>query len=850
MTKQNVGGIVAVALMLTGTLAMKVDAQQAQPPALTESGQKLEAGYGAQVQTLKAEIEKALPQIDAPKKAAFLEAIKDRKSAAAQDKMIKAVAELNLTSVLSDAKLDPKLVKLVVLQTAKPRGLAEFAQQGAEQAALIDKLLGDSELMKQMLVADGAKDHKYGRAMEIYSAIQKASGKAKEGILQRLALAIALEHAVPIKQNNPVARPESPATVDPVKRYQAYERAYVDGELDSAFKNLTIWDLRTVVDGDEPDEAAAWGRQMLRNYRPDIVANPDFNWRYVQSVVTDVKYGSGDVKFDRPELQSNQNILMNGGVCGRRAFFGRFILRSFGVPTTARPQSGHAALVHWTPKGWVPCLGAGWGGGWTATRYKNDLDFLATTQARESKDSFLQVKRAQWIGDVVGETPVYGFHDGVPGFWYGVSLGTQREIIAKAKVNALAAVGTNLGESNGTGAKPVIATVGTADSDRKLAVGPNGVITIPAAAFSKPSGSTGDVMVLKSFESGMQISLPRFSREGLTVLRGGAWRGDANGSKSGARLLSGGYGKYNNWGFRAAVTPKGNNPPATLKLDLGGGVSMELVYIKPGTFTMGGESKTDGRFNCVELPAHEVKLTKGFYLGKYEVTQAQFQTIMGSNPSTASKLPDCPADNISESDATSFCEKLVELTGKEVRLPTEAEWEYACRAGSKTAWHFGDDPSQLGDYAWFKDNDGGKSHLVGQKKPNAWGLYDMHGNVCERVSDIYVRDYYAKSPKVDPTGPSQGTKSRFEYVINVPRSGTYALTARVVTNNYDQRLNVSANDDGPEVRITLPFTSGQWMETEPVKLTLKEGANTLRFLRNDPPQAGIAVKAFTLTPTK
>ncbi len=199
MTKQNVGGIVAVALMLTGTLAMKVDAQQAQPPALTESGQKLEASYAAQVQTLKAEIEKALPQIDAPKKAAFLDTIKDRKSAAAQDKMIKAVAELNLTPVLSDAKLDPKLVKLVVLQTAKPRGLAEFAQQGAEQAALIDKLLGDSELMKQMLVADGAKDHKYGRAMEIYSAIQKASGKAKEGILQRLALAIALEHAVPIK---------------------------------------------------------------------------------------------------------------------------------------------------------------------------------------------------------------------------------------------------------------------------------------------------------------------------------------------------------------------------------------------------------------------------------------------------------------------------------------------------------------------------------------------------------------------------------------------------------------------------------------------------------------------------
>ncbi len=668
MTIQNVCRIASVALMLIATLAMTADAQQSQPAALTEAGQKLEAGYAAQIQTLKAEVEKALPQFDAQKKAAFVGAAKDLKSASAQDTAIRAVAELNLIPVLSDAKLDSKLVKLVVLQTATPRGMAEFAQQSAEQVALVDKLLADSELMKQMLVADGAKEHKYGRAMEIYSAIQKASGNAKEGILQRLALAIALEHAVPVKQSNPLAKSDAPATVDPVKRFLAYEKAYVDGELDPAFKDLTAWDIRTVVDGDEPDEVSAWGRQMLRNYRPDLVVHPDFNWRYVQSVATDVKYGSGDVKFDRPELQNYQNILMNGGICGRRAFFGRFILRAFGVPTTARPQTGHGSLVHWTPKGWVPCLGAGWGGGWTATRYKNDLDFLATTQARENTDAFLQVKRAQWIGDVMGETPVYGVHEGVPGFWYGVSLCTQRDLINKAKIKALAAVGTNLGESNETGAKPVIEKVGTADSERKITVGPDGVITIPAAAYSKPSGSTAEVMTLKSFGSGMQINLPRFTREGLTILRGGAWRGDANGCKSGTRLLSGGYGKYNNWGFRAAVTPAGDNPPENMKLDLGGGLAMEFVYIKPGTFTMGGESTTDGRFNCVELPAHEVKLTKGFYLGRHEVTQAQFQTIMGSNPSEANKAPDCPVDNIAESDATSFCEKLAEKVGQEVRL--------------------------------------------------------------------------------------------------------------------------------------------------------------------------------------
>ena len=585
-------------LIMAMTMAMTAGAQQAQPTALTEAGQKLEAGYAAQIQSLKADIEKALPQISEQNKTAFIEACTAAKAAPdkAQEKTAPAAAALNLSPLLADSKLDPKLVKFVVLNSATPRGLAEFAQQGKEQAALVEKLLADTELMKQMLVADGANDNKYGQAMEIYSAIQKASAKAKEGVLQRMALAVALWHAVPVRQNNPGAFTNAPAIVDPVKRYLAYEKAFVNGELDPAFKNLTAWDIRFVISGDEPDETHAWGREMLRNYRPDVATNPDFAWRYVQAVATDVKFGSGDTIYDRPELQQFQNIIMNGGVCGRRAFFGRFILRAFGIPTTARPQTGHAALVHWTPKGWVACLGGGWGSGGTgAPRYKSDLDFLASTQARENKDAFLQVVRAQWIGDVMGEKPVYGIREGVPGFWYGVSLHTQREVIEKTKAQALAAVGTNLGESNETGEKPVTGTVGMTDADKKIAVDKDGVITIPAAAYSKPSGSTGDVKAMKSFIAGMQIVLPRFAREGLTILRGGAWRDAAGRTKSGARLLSGGYGAYNNWGFRAAMTPVVKDPPSSMTLDLGSGVTMEFVYIKTGTFVMGGESTKDGK---------------------------------------------------------------------------------------------------------------------------------------------------------------------------------------------------------------------------------------------------------------
>lgn len=756
--------------------------------------------------------------------------------------------EQEVNQFLASHELDAKLSKYVVLTEATPKGLAEFAQQGKEQEALVERLLGDAELMRQMLVADGAKDGQYGPAMKIYSDIRKASQKSDQGVLQRLALAISLVHATPIAQANPIAKVDAPKTIDPVRRYLQFEKAYLGGELDRDFERQDAWNLRFVVDGDEPDWTLVWGREMLRNYRPDHIYNSDPGWRYVSLVSSDVRYGSADVKYDRPELQNYQNILMNGGICGRRAFIGRFILRAFGVPTTARPQTGHGALVHCTPNGWVPCLGGGWGSGWTATVYKNDLNFLASTQARGKTDDYLKVKRAQWMGDVLGEKRVYGELGDKPAFWNGVSLRTQRAIIAQSKAVTLAALGSELGEANGpTVAAKVLAA--TASPEEKLiSYGKDGAIAIPAAAYSKPVGNTRDVVAMKSFGGGMQIFLPRFSSEGLTILRGGAWRGEI--AKPGSRMQSAGYGKYNNWGFRVAVTPADNNPPAALNLDLGAGVNLELVYIKPGTFVMGGDSQKEGRFECVETPKHQVTLTKGFYLGKYEVTQAQYQQIMGSNPSGATKNPNCPVDTIGEADAMDFCAKVVEKTGQEVRLPTEAEWEYACRAGTKTEWFFGDDPAKFGDYAWFKDNDGGKSHPVGQKKPNPWGLYDIFGNVCERVSDRYAKDYYAKSPQEDPTGPSLGQKSRFEYEIVAPLAGEYTLTAHVVTVNYNQRLDVSTNDAAADIALELPYTCGKWQDCQPVTLTLKQGKNVLRFARTNPPQYGVAIKSFTLSPAR
>lgn len=427
----------------------------------------------------------------------------------AQAHTLQTINDLGLKALLSSDELDAHLAKYVVLMEATPRGLAEFAQQGGRQVRLIEQLLSDPVLMFQMIVADGAKDGRYGQAMQIYSDIQKASAKASDGVLQRLALAVALEHAVPIAQRNAVALTDAPATVDPVKRFLHYERAFLDGELDPCFKNLSVWDYRMVVYGEEPDEILSWGREMLRNYRPDHVFTSDYRWRYVAAVKTDIKYGSQDNKYDRPELQFFQNILMNGGVCGRRAFFGRFMLRAFGVPTTARPQRGHAALVHWTPDGWVVCLGAGWGHGWTKTRYGKDLDFLATTQARATGEPYLQVKRAQWIGDAMAESRTYGFLAGDPAFWNGVALYTQRGIIEDANAQTLAAVGEDIAEANVSQERHIVKTVAKAEADSKIHVGQNGTITVPAVACSKPTRSTRKIVFMKSYLGGMQLHYNR-----------------------------------------------------------------------------------------------------------------------------------------------------------------------------------------------------------------------------------------------------------------------------------------------------------------------------------------------------
>jgi formylglycine-generating enzyme required for sulfatase activity len=154
-----------------------------------------------------------------------------------------------------------------------------------------------------------------------------------------------------------------------------------------------------------------------------------------------------------------------------------------------------------------------------------------------------------------------------------------------------------------------------------------------------------------------------------------------------------------------------------------------------------------------EKPVHEVTITQPFYLGECPVTQEQWQAIVGNNPSRFNGAKR-PVDGISWNEAQDFCRAVSARTGKTVRLPTEAEWEFACRAGSTTDYCFGDGQAALTEYAWYESNSSGVTHAVGEKRPNAWGLYDMYGNVWEWCQDWYDSKYYANSPRVDPQGPA------------------------------------------------------------------------------------------------
>src|SRR5208337_1022563 len=251
-------------------------------------------------------------------------------------------------------------------------------------------------------------------------------------------------------------------------------------------------------------------------------------------------------------------------------------------------------------------------------------------------------------------------------------------------------------------------------------------------------------------------------------------------------------------------------------------IGLKLVRIEPGSFLMGTtkeqidqllrlfrDSEREG-FDA-EQPQHPVKIMRPFFLGTHLVTQGQYKAIMGSTPSHFKGSDDLPVGNVSWLDAVNFCNKMsdkdkrtpfyringtdvADVGGKGYRLPTEAEWEYACRAGSATLFPFGDDAGKLGEHAWYSSNSQSKTHHVGQKPPNVSGLCDLLGNVWEWCADWYDEKYYAASPAADPPGASGAS-------LRVFRGGSWYLNAGYCRPAYRSRSEPESRDSTLGFRV-------------------------------------------------
>lgn len=228
--------------------------------------------------------------------------------------------------------------------------------------------------------------------------------------------------------------------------------------------------------------------------------------------------------------------------------------------------------------------------------------------------------------------------------------------------------------------------------------------------------------------------------------------------------------------------------------------NLEMVDIPAGKFNMGSNEYED------EKPIHQV-IVPAFQIGKYPVTQAQYQAVMGNNPSRFSGNPQNPVESVTWFNAQAFCEKLSQLTGKNYRLPTETEWEYACRAGTETLFSFGDDKDKLGDYAWFDGNSNNTTHPVGEKRPNPWKIYDMHGNVWEWCADQHHENYVNKPDNIRENGSLAWRDNNITNKSSIiRRGGSWCRDPLVCSSAYRGRsvAEICNHDIGFRVVCDLP----------------------------------------------
>lgn len=525
------------ALLITTVLGAFAGTEKVEIP-LTARGNQLLEKYTKELETLRTEVKAAVPAVDEAKKAKFLDirskwnALKennketppaevkanDELAAQLQTEVMESAADLlaGLQPFLASDSLDPKLMRIAALTHATPRGLAEFAQQGTEKEKLLESLFADEELLREILEAGGANGGEYGEMMEVFTAILAKSEHARErgSIFHRLALGTAIHmpwlKGMPESGIHGIVHADCEG-IDQVSRYLHYEKAYLDGELDPAFKDMNTWECRFITNSEYSDEDLTWIRRMMRVYRPDIITMDDYQWRYVRLIKTDVPYCS---TTHDPSLGTRPQMeVALGGICGRRAFLGRLTTRAFGIPTRRSTQSGHAALSHWTPDGWVICLGAWWSMAWCGPQ--GGLDFLLDSQAREFEKDYQIVRRAQWLGDAFGEEDVDIRQFGKKGgFWDGLAFVKKQLVVKAAEIKALELVGgMKLGESDELIGDEVGAEIEIPEESSTIKTGSDGTITMPAVACYSPRKSSDRILFLKSWEEGYQLHYSRLGQQ-------------------------------------------------------------------------------------------------------------------------------------------------------------------------------------------------------------------------------------------------------------------------------------------------------------------------------------------------
>lgn len=448
-----------------------------------------------------------------------------------------------------------------VLVEATPKGLAQYCAGTTEdhKKALVQLLQDPREfpLLQSMVLAGGAKHGKWGQALELYNQLQFfVLQDENKALWQRMALAIALELADPIL----VFGHKSGLYINPVARFLHYRNAWQFGELDPVFgTEFGVWELRMALNSVAPEDQLSWGREMLRNYRPDLMQLND-KWRYCRVVRTDVFY-TGKPNWDSSKPLDFKQVLSGGGECGPRAWMGRFICRAFGIPTWGVREPGHAAMSRWTKdEGWVVCLGAPMKVAWWEN--EGGLHFQAEAAARkvlQPKDDLnkpnlaygQKVMALEWIANVSGEAADQVVRNALvdpKAIWRSLSLMQMKRLAPPP-------------------AEPIVDLVETPFVPRlehlqmrnctlteRIATAPSGIIVIPASTCTtKPSGT---IMIMDSFLGGKQLFLDKDGHAEYT-------------------LVSPPAGKYHMTCHIVTVHDDKVKPPLLVTIDAGDDMSME-----------------------------------------------------------------------------------------------------------------------------------------------------------------------------------------------------------------------------------------------------------------------------------